>query len=29
MEGEILEELRMDTEDSWEVLDESGRLKIV
>jgi hypothetical protein len=29
MDGEILEELGLDTEEAWEVLDEGGRLKIV
>ena len=29
MEGEILEELGLDTEEAWEVLDEGGRLSII
>ncbi|KAE8446778.1 hypothetical protein EG329_011683 [Mollisiaceae sp. DMI_Dod_QoI] len=29
MEGEVLKELGLDTEEAWEVLDEGGRLKIV
>ncbi|KUJ14923.1 HET-domain-containing protein [Mollisia scopiformis] len=29
MEGEALEDVGMNTEEAWEVLDESGRLKIV
>ena len=29
MDGQVLEEMGMDCEEAWEVLDQSGRLRIV
>jgi hypothetical protein len=29
MEGEVLEEMGLDSEEAWQLLDDSGRLRIV